>query len=63
MNSLCLWPLVDVKVLERNGDHAEELVDADEAAVQHGQHDLGLVALVGDGTRERKKSLETSYDD
>ena len=58
MVSLRLWPLVDVKVSEGNGDQAEELVDAEEVPMQHGQDDLRRVALLG--YRAGKKAIESA---
>ena len=42
---LGLGPLVDVKVAQRDADLAEEVVDADERAVQGGENDLRGVAF------------------
>ena len=43
-----LGPLVDIKVGQRDGRLAEELVHAEEVTVQHLQSDLGRVPLAGD---------------
>ena len=58
---LCFWPLVDVEFGQGYLDQAEELVHAKEVAVQHGQHDLGLVAVIRDGSaRDGTKFRQTN---
>jgi len=57
LHSLGLWPLVDVEVGQRDPRLSEELVHAQEVAVERGQHDLRSVAPIRNCPRRKNFSF------
>ncbi len=49
LNLLCLRSLVHVEVREGYFHQPEEFINSQEVSVEHREHNLGSVALIGDG--------------